>query len=69
MPLNTEEDAIDLISLILVYEPDSRITPLTAMAHPYFDDLRDEGVTFPNGNLMPDLFNFTEFELSKATPE
>jgi len=37
------------------------------MTHPYFDDLRDEGVTFPNGNLLPDIFNFTEFELMKAT--
>lgn len=39
------------------------------MAHPFFDDLRDEGVTFPNGNLMPDIFNFTEEELRKASSE
>jgi hypothetical protein len=39
------------------------------LSHPYFDDLRDEGVVFPNGNLMPDLFNFTDLELMKASVE
>jgi len=67
--LNTEEDAIDLISKILVYEPELRITPLNAMAHPYFDELRDEDLIWPNGNLLPDIFNFTEFELTNSTQE
>jgi glycogen synthase kinase 3 beta len=58
-----------LISKIFVYEPSIRIKPLEALIHPYFDELRDEGLTFPNGNLMPDIFNFTDYELLKATSE
>ena len=68
-PTSTDEDAIDLISKILVYEPNKRLTALAAMTHPYFDELRDEGLVFPNGNLLPDIFNFTDAELMKATPE
>jgi serine/threonine protein kinase len=56
-------DAIDLVSKMLVYEPDKRIKPIDALLHPFFDDLRDEGVTFPNGNYLPDLFNFSRFEI------
>ena len=44
---------------MLVYEPDRRIRPGDALIHPYFDELRDEGMVFPHGNLMPDLFNFS----------
>jgi len=58
-----------LISKIFVYEPSIRIKPLEVLIHPYFDELRDEGLTFPNGNLMPDIFNFTDYELLKATSE
>ena len=57
------------MSKIFVYEPSIRIKPLEALTHPYFDELRDEGLTFPNGNLMPDIFNFTDYELLKATSE
>ena len=48
---------------MLVYEPDRRIRPIDALIHPYFDELRDEGLVFPHGNLMPDLFNFSKFEI------
>ena len=36
---------------------------MDAICHPYFDELRDEGLVFPHGNLMPDLFNFSEEEV------
>lgn len=48
---------------MLVFEPDKRISAIDALTHPYFDELRDEGLVFPHGNLMPDLFNFSEFEI------
>ena len=60
---NTDIDALDLLSKMLVYEPDKRIRPIDALTHPYFDELRDEGMVFPHGNLMPDLFNFSQFEV------
>ena len=31
--------------------------------HPFFDELRQEGTTLPNGNPLPELFNFTKEEL------
>lgn len=37
----TDIDGIDLLSKMLVYEPDRRIRPIDALCHPYFDELRD----------------------------
>ena len=34
-----EEDGIDLIERMLVYEPTNRISAKAALSHPYFDDL------------------------------
>ena len=34
--------ALDLVSKLLVYSPNIRLTPLQALSHPYFDELRDE---------------------------
>ncbi len=48
---------------MLQYDPQDRIKGLEALAHPYFDELREEGLQFPNGNCLPDLLNFTSFEL------
>lgn len=50
-----------MVSQLLEYTPSARITPLKACAHPFFDELRQEGNhTLPNGREMPPLFNFTE---------
>jgi serine/threonine protein kinase len=57
------EDALDLISRLLCYEPTKRLDPLEAMAHPFFDDLRASGCQLPNGKPLPVLFNFTEEEV------
>jgi len=32
------------------------------LAHSFFDELRDENTRIPNGNALPDLFDFTEEE-------
>ncbi|GAB2303785.1 Shaggy- protein kinase theta, partial [Dionaea muscipula] len=52
-------EAVDLVSRLLQYSPDLRCTALEACAHPFFDDLRDSNVSFPNGRGSPSLFNFT----------
>ncbi|XP_049311025.1 protein kinase 3 isoform X2 [Bactrocera dorsalis] len=63
--IRTPTEAINLVSQLLEYTPSARITPLKACAHPFFDELRQEGnTTLPNGRPMPPLFNFTEHELS-----
>lgn len=34
--------ALDIVAKLLVYSPTVRLTPLQALCHPYFDELRDE---------------------------
>ena len=38
------------------------------MAHPFFDELREENLVFPTGNCLPDIFSFTPYELDEAEP-
>ncbi|CAG7826712.1 unnamed protein product [Allacma fusca] len=59
----TPPEAIELVSRLLEYTPSSRITPLEACAHTFFDELRDPVTRLPNGRELPPLFNFTEHEL------
>ena len=54
----TPPDAIDLIQKLLMYNPERRLTPLEAIMHPFFDELRDKNTRLPNGNPLPDLFEF-----------
>eukprot|EP00828_Plagiopyla_frontata_P004404 TRINITY_DN11581_c0_g1_i3.p2 TRINITY_DN11581_c0_g1~~TRINITY_DN11581_c0_g1_i3.p2 ORF type:complete len:143 (-),score=27.78 TRINITY_DN11581_c0_g1_i3:52-480(-) len=58
---------IDLMSKLLVYVPDYRLTALEALAHPYFDELREQKLTI-NNKQLPELFDFTKEELS-SKPE
>jgi len=58
--------AIDLISKFLLFSPKNRINSFEALAHPFFDELRNEETSLPNGNKLPPLFNFTEDELQYA---
>ena len=65
----TSPDAIDLISKILVYTPDKRLKPLETLMHPFFDELRDQNTKLPNGQPLPELFDFSREEISSAAPE
>jgi serine/threonine protein kinase len=67
-PKETESTAFDLLNECLVYDPKKRLTALQAMAHPFFDELREENLVFPTGNCLPDIFCFTPFELDEAEP-
>lgn len=60
----TPSEAIQLVSKLLEYTPSSRISPLDACAHPFFDELRDISTRLPNGRDLPPLFNFTAQELT-----
>ncbi|CAF1430341.1 unnamed protein product [Adineta ricciae] len=55
--------AIDLVCRLLDYTPATRLTPLEACAHAFFDELRDPDTRLPNGPL-PALFNFSQLELN-----
>lgn len=37
-----DHDAIDLVSKLLVLEPEKRLSPIKALMHPFFDDLYKE---------------------------
>jgi len=50
---------------MLDWDPKRRISGLSALLHPYFDELREEGLLFPNGNCLPDCLNFTAYELGE----
>ncbi|XP_017065278.2 putative glycogen synthase kinase-3 homolog [Drosophila eugracilis] len=61
--IRTPAEAIDLVSKMLIYSPNSRVSPLMGCAHPFFDELRqDPHQQLPNGRSLPPLFNFTEYE-------
>ena len=55
----TSPEAIDLVSKLLEYTPEARVSAVEAMCHPFFDELRVEGAKMPNGKEFPPLFNFT----------
>lgn len=54
------EEAIDLISQMLQYDPQRRISAIEALCHPFFDPLRDPSARLPDGKLLPPLFNFSK---------
>ncbi|KAH9890710.1 Pkinase-domain-containing protein [Cubamyces lactineus] len=60
----TAPEAIDLVSKLLEYTPEARLSAVEAMCHPFFDELRQEGAKMPNGKEFPPLFDFTREELS-----
>ena len=61
------QSAIDLVARFLVYRPTGRIHPFEALAHPFFDELREPQTRLPNGKTMPSLFNFSKEEYQMAT--
>lgn len=61
---HTPPEAIDLISAMLKYSPSSRLSMLDALAHPFFNELREAATTLPNGKPLPPLFDFNEEERS-----
>mmetsp|Transcript_13919 Transcript_13919/g.44136 ORF Transcript_13919/g.44136 Transcript_13919/m.44136 type:complete len:451 (+) Transcript_13919:478-1830(+) len=63
------QDAVDLVSSLLQYSPQKRITALGALQHPFFDELKDPATRLPNGRPLPPLFNYLPDELKDATPD
>lgn len=61
-PKEADPQIVDLIERLLQYNPYKRINLYDAMALPVFNELRENGLQLPNGNCIPDLFDFTEKE-------
>lgn len=53
----------DLLSKVLVYDPDIRISPLEALLHPCFNELRKHQIVI-NDKEIVDLFDFTFNEVN-----
>ncbi|KAI8068529.1 kinase-like domain-containing protein [Gongronella butleri] len=60
----TPAEAVDYVALMLKYDPTTRLSAMDALAHPFFDELRDPNATLTDHKPLPPLFNFTEHELS-----
>uniref|UniRef100_A0AAX7VGU1 [tau protein] kinase n=1 Tax=Astatotilapia calliptera TaxID=8154 RepID=A0AAX7VGU1_ASTCA len=60
----TPPEAIALCSRLLEYTPVTRLSPLEACAHAFFDELRQPNTRLPSGRELPPLFNFSPVELS-----
>jgi serine/threonine protein kinase len=58
------DEFVDMLKCLLTYEPTMRAKPLRALLHPFFDELRDEKTRLPNGDKLPDLFNFSQVEIN-----
>ncbi|KZV80740.1 CMGC/GSK protein kinase [Exidia glandulosa HHB12029] len=60
----TSPEAIDLVSKLLEYTPEARLSAIESMVHPFFDELRVESTRLQSGKDLPKLFNFTKEEMS-----
>uniref|UniRef100_A0A0R3RUR2 Protein kinase domain-containing protein n=1 Tax=Elaeophora elaphi TaxID=1147741 RepID=A0A0R3RUR2_9BILA len=56
-------EAVNLVSIVLVYPPHQRPSPLEACAHSFFDVLRKPGTKLSNGRDIPSCTDFTSEEL------
>eukprot|EP01135_Chromosphaera_perkinsii_P012408 Nk52_evm19s2657 gene=Nk52_evmTU19s2657 len=64
----TPSEALSSITKLLEYTPTKRPSPLEAMCHQFFDELRQPDLVLPNGRAPPELFDFTDTEL-QSSPE
>ncbi|KAJ3438776.1 glycogen synthase kinase-3 alpha [Anaeramoeba flamelloides] len=68
-PKRVHDEAVDLVSKFLKYDPKSRISALQACTHPFFNDLRNSNTQLPNQRNLPDLFDFSPKELKSVNPQ
>jgi serine/threonine protein kinase len=54
----TPQNALDLISHILKYNPGTRFNAQQAMAHEFFEELRMPNAKLPSNAQLPPLFDF-----------
>jgi serine/threonine protein kinase len=60
-------DALDLIGSLLVYDPSRRKSAIEALAHPFFDELRNSSTRLPGGGPLPPLSDWLPGELNSAS--
>jgi serine/threonine protein kinase len=59
-------EAVDLISVLLQYKPNERLSAIKAMSHSFFDQLRDPQTRLSNSRELPNLFDFSKHGMIDA---
>ena len=54
------------MSKLLTFNPEERIKPFHALAHPYFDELKKSKILI-NNRVVVELFNLTPEEIGEDT--
>lgn len=67
--VDADRQAVDFIAKLLKYSPNDRPSAIESLRDAYFDELRQQDVILPNGMALPDLFNWTQEELSSPYSE
>lgn len=58
------KDLSSFLNKIFTYEPQKRLTALEILAHPFFDELRSSDTVMAGKYVLPQLFDFSENEIS-----
>jgi glycogen synthase kinase 3 beta len=59
-----DDKTIEFLKRLITYAPQDRITAIEALAHPWFDEIKQLGVKLPeNSANLPELFNWTTREI------
>ena len=67
-----DNDFLDFINKLLIYEPHLRPKPLKILLHPFFDELRSKDTVLPDGQSLPKelyIFSQEEYKCDKDTVE
>ena len=54
-----DEQGIELVKKFLTFDPKNRLNLYSSLCDEYFDELRMENLQLPNGNCIPDIFDFS----------
>jgi glycogen synthase kinase 3 beta len=60
---NKPKEIVNLLQKIFTYEPHKRLNALEIMAHPFFDELRNNEVSQNGKYIVPTIFDFSESEI------
>eukprot|EP00045_Choanoeca_perplexa_P002138 m.23164 g.23164 ORF g.23164 m.23164 type:complete len:394 (+) comp11343_c0_seq1:148-1329(+) len=64
-PADERELEVEMLMKVFQYKPKQRPHSIETLADPFFDELRDPSTVLPNGQPLPELFDFTREELVK----
>ncbi len=57
-----------MIFALLKFDPKERVSAMEALAHPFFDELRDINTKLPNGKRIDYIFELSVEEMGAVPP-